>query len=284
MRFGGTDFMLMIGTLIALACIVLVVIVGSPFLERGLMYAPDPTYMKPERAGLSGFHEEILETADGEELITWYSPAQRGQPTLLYIHGNAGTLADRAERISNYQSHGRGVLIMSYRGYSGSTGRPSERANVSDAVLAYDTLRGWGVEPEDIIVYGESIGSGIAVQVAKQRPISGLVLDAPYTSIVDVAELHYPYLPGRLMMRDRYETLRHLKKVEAPLLVIHGEIDQIIPVEMGRKVAASAPGPAEIVTFPEAGHTDHFLYGSYEAINEWIDRRRRQSKPMAEAG
>jgi uncharacterized protein len=276
--------MLIIGILIALACIVLVVVVGAPFVERGLMYAPDPTYMKPERAGLTGFREEILETADGEEVITWYTPAQRGQPTVLYIHGNAGTLADRADRISNYQAFGRGVLIMSYRGYSGSTGRPSEKANVADAVLAYDTLRSWGTEPEDIIVYGESIGSGIAVQVAAKRPVSGVVLDAPYTSIVDIAELHYPYLPGRLMMHDRYETLRHLKKVEAPVLVVHGELDRVIPVEMGRKVAARAPGPSEIITFPEAGHTDHFLYGSYEAINEWIDRMRRQSKPMAEAG
>ncbi len=276
--------MLIIGILIALACIVLVVVVGAPFVERGLMYAPESTYMKPGQAGLKGFREEILETADGEEVITWYSPAQRGQPTVLYIHGNAGTLADRADRISNYQALGRGVLIMSYRGYSGSTGRPSEKANVADAVLAYDTLRSWGTEPEDIIVYGESIGSGVAVQVAAKRPVSGVVLDAPYTSIVDIAELHYPYLPGRLMMHDRYETLRHLKKVEAPVLVVHGELDRVIPVEMGRNVAARAPGPSEIVTFPEAGHTDHFLYGSYEAINEWIDRMRRQSKPMAEAG
>ena len=173
---------------------------------------------------------------------------------------------------------------MSYRGYSGSSGRPSERANVADAILVYDTLIGWGIEPEDLIVYGESIGSGIAVQVAAARPVGGVILDAPYTSIVDVAELHYPYLPGRLMMRDRYETLRHLKKVEAPVLVVHGELDGIIPVAMGRKVAASARGPSEIVTFPEAGHSDHVLYGSFEAINDWIDRSRRESKPMAEAG
>jgi fermentation-respiration switch protein FrsA (DUF1100 family) len=278
------DFMLIIGTLIALACIVLAILVGAPLLERGLMYEPDPTYMKPEQAGLSGFREHILETADGEELVTWYSPPRRGQPTLLYIHGNAGTLADRAERASNYEAAGRGLLIMSYRGYSGSSGRPSERANVADATLAYDTLIGWGIEPEDLIVYGESIGSGIAVQVAAARPVGGVILDAPYTSIVDVAELHYPYLPGRLMMRDRYETLRHLKNVEAPVLVVHGELDRIIPVAMGRKVAASARGPSEIVTFPEAGHSDHVLYGSFEAINDWIDRSRRESKPMAEAG
>lgn len=278
--------MILLGSLIALACVAaLAVVVGAPFVERALMYSPDPNYGKPEDAGLDGFSERLLETPDGERIVTWYAPPRCGQPTLLYIHGNAGTLADRAERIANYQAAGRGVLIMSYRGYSGSSGRPSERDNVADAIAAYDKLLEWGTDPDDILVYGESIGSGIAVQLAAARPVAGIILDAPYTSIVDVAELLYPYLPARLLMRDRYETLEHLQRVTAPMLVIHGERDQVIPVEMGRKVAECAQGPSEIVTFPEAGHTDHYYYGSFEAVNEWIDRRRKDDrKPMAEAG
>ncbi len=278
--------MVWFGILLAIVLLIaLVVVLGAPSVERALMYLADSTYTKPGEAELVGVREETLETADGEKIILWYSPAAPGQPTLLYLHGNAGTLADRAERISNYQKLGRGVCIMSYRGYSGSTGRPSERSNVSDAVMTYDALVGRGIDPEDIIAYGESIGSGIAVQLARERPLAGLILDAPYTSIVDVAELCYPYLPARLMMRDRYETLQHLQHVSAPILVVHGEADLVIPVEMGRKVAASAPGPAEIVTFPEAGHSDHYLYGSFEAINAWIDRLRApRTKPMAAAG
>lgn len=267
-----------------LGVLAILVVLGAPHVERSLMYAADPTYATPTQAGAVGFEERFLDTPDGERLVSWYAPPAASQPTLLYLHGNAGTLADRVDRISNYRASGRGVLIMSYRGYSGSTGRPSEAANVADARLAFDTLVAWGVSPSDIIVYGESIGSGIAVQLAASRPAAALVLDAPYTSIVDVGAMHYPYLPARLMMRDRYETLKHLQNVTVPVLVIHGERDAVIPVEMGRKVAASAPGPARIVTFPEAGHSDHHLYGSFEAVNAWIDDVRSGSLPLAEAG
>ncbi|MBU2582213.1 MAG: alpha/beta hydrolase [Alphaproteobacteria bacterium] len=277
--------MVFLGSLVALGCaIALIIILGAPHLERALMYSPDPTYTKPAEAGLIGVEEETIVTHDGEKLIVWYSPPAPGQPTLLYIHGNAGSLADRAERIAAYQQFGRGMCVMSYRGYSGSTGKPSERANVLDAVKTYDGLIAKGLQPEDIIAYGESIGSGIAVQLARQRPVAGIILDAPYTSIVDVAELCYPYLPARQMMRDRYETLEHLQYVDAPMLVVHGEADRVIPVEMGRKVAAQAPGVAEIVTFPEAGHSDHYSHGSFEAINSWIDRLREgRAKPVAVA-
>lgn len=260
------------------------VLFGAPKLERALLYVANPTYATPADVGLIGFSERLIDTPDGERLVTWYSPPREGQPTLLYFHGNAGTLADRAERLANYRALGRGVLIMSYRGYSGSTGKPTETDNISDALLCYGTLVAWGTEPKDLFVYGESIGTGVAVQLAGTRPVAGVILDAPYTSIVDVAEKHYPYLPARLLMQDRYETLRHLDKVEAPLLVVHGERDSVVPVEMGRQVASGARGPSEIETFPEAGHTDHGNYGSFETINGWIDRQREQRQGFAEAG
>jgi len=251
-----------------------VIAVLSPRLERALMYAPDPSYAHPSATGLSGVEEVVMKTGDGERLICWWGAPDAGKPTLLYFHGNAGTLTDRAERLSAYRGRGFGIFIMSYRGYSGSSGRPSEAANVADALGAYDRVREFGVQPEDLFIYGESIGTGVAVQVAKQRPIRGLVLDAPYTSIVDVAEICYPHLPARLLMRDRYETLaRHLPWVSAPLLVIHGEADAIIPVRMGRAIAEAAPAGGEIRTFPAAGHTDHYLYGSFEVVAGWIEAR-----------
>ncbi len=273
---------IVIALVVILVGLAAVVAIGAPHLERALMYAPDPAYSTPAQAGLAGFEERILVTKDRQRIVTWRSPAAAGRPTLLYIHGNAGTLADRSDRLKAYQSRGIGIAIMAYRGYSGSTGKPSEAGNVADARQLYDSLVDEGVSPDDIIVYGESIGTGIAVQVAASRPVSGILLDAPYTSIVDVAELFYPYLPARLLMRDRYETLRHLAKVSAPLLVIHGERDIVIPVEMGRKVAASAKGSAEIVTFREAGHSDHGKHGSFEVVMAWIEKlRRRQASALA---
>lgn len=263
-----------------------VVAVAAFALQRRLMYFPDPERISPASFNLLGVKERIIDAPDGTRLISWYAPARPGRPTILYFHGNAGNLASRSERIRRYLTRGYGVLMLSYRGYGGSTGSPSERANVADAKLAYDQLISDGVDPADIIVYGESLGSGVAVQVAAANEVGGLVLDAPYTTIVDVAAQAYPYLPVRPFMFDRYESVRYLPDVKAPLLVLHGEADRVIPVEMGKAIYAAANAPKEIATFPRAGHSDHHLYGSYDEMFRWIEalvtERRREADPRLE--
>ncbi len=256
---------------IGLFAVYAVIAVAAFVLQRRLMYFPDPERVSPKSFNLAGVTERVIDAPDGARLISWYAPAAPGQPTILYFHGNGGSLASRSERVRRYVSRGYGVLMLSYRGYSGSTGSPSESANVADAKLAYDALVKDGVEPDDIIVYGESLGSGVAVQVAADREVGGLALDAPYTTIVDVAVLAYPYLPVRPFVFDRYETVKYLPRVKAPLLVLHGEADQVIPVEMGKAVYAAASAPKEIATFPRAGHSDHHLHGSYDVLFRWID-------------
>lgn len=251
-----------------------VVAVAAFIAQRKLMYFPDPTRVAPQAFALDRVEERELATPDGETLIAWYAPAPAGRPTVLYFHGNGGNLANRAERVRKYIARGYGIFILSYRSYSGSTGQPSEKNNIADAKLAYDTLVREGVAPADIILYGESLGSGVAVQLAAARPVGGVVLDAPYTSIVEVAAGAYPYFPVRWFLFDRYETLKYLPQVHAPLLVVHGEEDAVIPVEMGRAVYTAANGPKEIATFPGAGHSDHHLYGSGEEIRRWIERLR----------
>lgn len=259
-----------------------VVAVAAFVLQRRLMYFPDPERVAPASFNLQGVKERVIDAPDGVRLISWYAPAAPGQPTLLYFHGNAGNLASRSERVRRFIGRGYGVLFLSYRGYGGSMGSPSERTNVADARLAYETLIKDGIEPDDIIVYGESLGSGVAVQLAADNAVGGLVLDAPYTSIVDVAALAYPYLPVRPFMFDRYETMRHLPRVKAPLLVMHGEDDRVIPVDMGKAIYAAAKAPKEIVTFPRAGHSDHHLYGSYDELFRWVDAlRARMHEPDA---
>lgn len=243
------------------------------YLYQGrLVYFPNPQHVSPVEMGLAGVEEQTLKTAGGETLICWYAKAQAGQPTILYFHGNAGNISTRAERIRKYIGMGRGMFMLDYRGFGGSSGRPSEVANVADAKLAYQALRDHGVSAQDIILYGESIGSGVAVQVAAEMPARGLILDAPYTALVEVAANLYRWFPVGLLMTDRYESRRYLPQLKLPLLVVHGEKDQTIPIAMGREVLALAGGTKEIVTFPEAGHADHYLYGSFEAINAWIDR------------
>lgn len=260
--------------LIVSAILGVAAVLGAARLQRWLTYFPDTARIAPTEVGLDAVNELTLETSDGARLIAWYGKAQPGQPTLLYFHGNAGSLATRAERIKKYLTRGRGVFMLSYRGFGGSTGTPSEHMNVADAKLAYDTLVTSGVKPEDIVLYGESLGSGVAVQVAAEKAASAVVLDAPYTSLVDVGRLHYPWLPVSLLAVDRYETVKVIGKLRVPLFVVHGELDAVIPVAMGRTVLAAAGGPKEMVTFPFAGHADHYVYGSFEAINAWIDKLR----------
>lgn len=248
------------------------VLIGAPFVETALMYHPDTGYVHPQAAGLGNVTERRIASGDGTEVLAWYAPARPGQRTILYFHGNGGSLVTRSERMRKYIANGRGMLMMTYRGYGGSKGKPSERANVADALAAYDLLIAEGVAADDIVLYGESLGSGVAVQVARARKVAGLILDAPYTSTVDVAALIYPWLPVRALMRDRYETKRHIAGVTAPLLVVHGDRDMVIPVEMGRAVHAAAPGEKQLAIIPMAGHADHHLYGSYEVIGAWLAR------------
>lgn len=268
------------------ALVVMVVVVfGARAIERMLMYMPDTERVGPRDAGLAGVEEIEIATGDGNTVLAWHGRAAPGQPTLLYFHGNGGSLANRAERIAKYMALGRGVFMMTYRGYGGSSGWPSERANVSDALRAYDTLAASGVAADDIILYGESIGTGVAVQVAGKRDVAGIILDAPYTSVLDVATMFYPYLPVRMFLRDRYETVSHLAGVKAPLLIVHGEADRVIPVEMGRAVYRAASEPKQLVTIPRAGHSDHGLFGSFDAIQSWIEQLRagRRLEPQRAA-
>ena len=256
---------------IGLACYGLVTFAAWA-MQRKLMYFPDPQRVDPASVGLADVAERVLATPDGERIVAWYGRAKPGQPTLLYFHGNGGSLALRSERIRKYMMRGRGVFMMSYRSYSGSTGSPSEPANAADARLAYEALVTDGVAPKDIVIYGESLGSGVAVQLAAERPVGGLILDSPFTSAVDVGRRAYPFLPVRWLMLDRYETMAVIGRVHVPLLVVHGERDDIIPVAMGRAVFAAANKPKEMITLPAAGHNDHYLHGSYEAVHGWLDR------------
>lgn len=259
----------------------LIVVAAAWLGQRHLMYVPDRTRIAPEAAGLQSVREQVLETSDDARIVTWQAEGKPGWPTILYLHGNAGNLASRADRFQRYQSKGFALMMMSWRGYSGSTGSPTESNNVADARLAYDTLRAQGVRPEDIVVYGESLGSGVAIQLAAERPVAALVLDAPYTSIVDVALLTYPYLPVRPLLLDRYESDQHIKRVKAPVLVLHGERDAVIPLRMGQAIHQMSPEPKRLALFPDGGHVDLDDYGAVDVVTNWIEETLGRARPSA---
>lgn len=244
----------------AITVIACVVLLAAYVGQRRLLYFPDPARTSPQSVGLSAVSEHVLDTPDGARIVTWWGRSKPGQPTLVYFHGNGGSLADRAPRFERFMAEGWGVFMMAYRGYAGSTGSPSEAANVADGLLAYDWLAKQSAGP--FIFYGESLGTGVATQVAAQRPSIGLILDAPYTSTWEVGALRYPFLPVRLGMWDRYETRRHIANVHVPVLVIHGALDPVIPVAMGREIASLANEPKTFVEFPHGGHIDLYVNGN----------------------
>ena len=240
--------------------------------QRRLMYFPDTARTLPAEAGLPNVTERVLNTPDGARIVVWYGKAKPGQPTLLYFHGNGGGLAERAERFRRFMGQGWGVYMMAYRGYAGSSGYPTEANNIADARLAYAALLQEGVPADSIILYGESLGTNLATRVAAERASIGLILEAPYTSVLDIALTDYPFLPVRLLLSDRYETDKVLPQVKVPLLIIHGKEDGIIPVSMAQKLAKLANEPKRLVIFPEGDHSDLYVNGNnaLPVVRDWI--------------
>jgi fermentation-respiration switch protein FrsA (DUF1100 family) len=165
---------------------------------------------------------------------------------------------------------GLGVLYLNNRGYGGSEGRTTEAHNVADAIAAYDYLAGRGVPADKIVAYGESLGSGQAVRLAGERPVAAIVLEAPLTSTADVGRSVYFFLPLNLLITDQYNVERHIRAVKAPVLILHGEQDEVIPVEMGKRNYLAANEPKRIEIFPQGHHNDLFEHGAWEKARDFF--------------
>jgi hypothetical protein len=250
------------------------VLVGGLYVfQRHLLYFPDVA--RPELGDLAalGVREIMLKTADGLSLLSWYLPPRDGRPVIAYFHGNGGHIGYRAERLRRFARTGYGVLMAEYRGYGGNPGTPSERGLVADGGAVLDFLGGEGMTPNRLVIYGESLGSGVAVPLATQREVAGVILEAPFTSVAEVAQYHYSFIPASALVRDRFDSLARISDVKGPILVLHGERDRIVPVRFGRALFEAAPQPKELWLAPEAGHEDLVRYGALEAVLDFVRRR-----------
>ncbi len=245
----------------------LVVLVLMAVGQRALLYPASRERVTPAQAGLASMREIVLETADGERLVAWWQPPRPGRAVIVYFHGNGGSLSNRRARAATLLQDGRGLLLASYRGYSGSTGSPSEAGLALDARAAYAWVAS-AYEADRIVLYGESLGSGVAVRLATESPVAGLVLDAPYTSIVDAARRLYWWLPVDLLLRDRFPSLDRIARIGAPLLVLHGEADRLVPIGLGERLFAAAPEPKRLVRLP-GGHLTNLEQG-LGAVREFL--------------
>jgi fermentation-respiration switch protein FrsA (DUF1100 family) len=242
--------------------------IGYLFLfQRSYVFHPGGTLAEPATLGLAGIEVVALQAEDGTELTGWYAPAPGGRPTLLYFHGNAGNLSGRADRFATVLGSRFGLLAMSYRGYPGSGGSPSQTALFADALSAFDWL---AERTSDIVVHGESLGTGVAAFVAAERPAQALILEAPYTAALDIAGEAYPWVPVSLLMRDPFLTREHVRRVEEPVLIVHGTQDRVIPVEHGRRLFEAAGEPKRLLIIEGAAHDDLWERGLWPAVLDFL--------------
>jgi uncharacterized protein len=258
-------------TLITFGVIYAAALSGMYVFQRDLQYFPARHDPAPEAVGLTGVDRVALATPDGETLVLWYASPAHNRPVILFLHGNAGAMPDRADRLAFYQARGFGAAFLSWRGYGGSTGRPSETGLLIDAKTAYDHLRGMGHPADRIIVVGESLGTGPAVRTAAENPVGAVVLEAPYSAAVDVARQAYPWLPVGLLMKDQYRSRDHIARIRAPILILHGEADRVIPFGFGKRLFEAARDPKTFLSLGPVGHEALFDLDTWSKGADFID-------------
>jgi fermentation-respiration switch protein FrsA (DUF1100 family) len=240
------------------------------FVQSAFIFPiPQTVRTTPQAAGFPEAEEHFLTTADGERVIVWHVPAKPGRAVVIYFAGNGDFLAGLAGRFRAITSDGTGLVALSYRGYAGSSGRPSEQGLLQDAAAAYAfTSARYGADR--IVAWGFSLGSGVAVALAADQPVGKLILEAPYTSIVDIAGPLLRIVPVRWLIRDQFRSDQRIARVSAPLLIMHGARDATIPIGFGERLFALAHEPKQFVRFPGGDHNNLDEYGAIERARDFI--------------
>ena len=255
--------------------------------QRRILFRPDPGPPLIQMAGVASLTEVRIPAGGGPGLLAWWlPPAADGPsadaPVVLYCHGNAGHIGHRGERVRRFAALGWGVLMPEYRGYGGNPGTPSEPGLIADASAALADLRARGIAGPRIVLWGESLGSGVAAAIAAREgtAIGAVVLETPFTSIADIAKARYRFAPVDLLLKDRFDSLARIPAIQAPILIATAGRDTIVPPAMGRVLLSAAAAPAELWHADEAGHTDLVDHGLTEAAAEFLARHLPANEPM----
>jgi len=258
-------------------------LVGGLYLvQRELIYHPTRSLPSPDISGVPEMTVVRLTTEDGITLTSWYSPAEEGQPTIIYFQGNGGNIAGRASKVRPYLDAGFGVLLAGYRGYGENPGRPSEQGLYADGRAHLAFLANQNIAPRHWVMYGESLGSGVAVQLAFERAndaqrqaggsVGAVVLEAPFSSLADAAQTHYPYIPARYLVKDRFDSIAKIDKIRSPLFVVNGDQDGVIPAAQGRRLFNAAKEPKESRWISGGGHNNLYDFGVSGLVVDFIGR------------
>ena len=239
--------------------------------QRSFLYFPPQGYVSPFVANAQkAFKELPVKTEDGLDLKGWYAPATSQPLTLVFFHGNGDGLRTTAFITTPYMEAGYGVLLAEYRGYSGMPGSPTESGLYSDARAYLKTLISSGVKEDDIVLFGHSLGTGVATQMASEFRVRGLILLAPYLSIAKMAQVRFPIFPSEWMTVDRYENFKKIPDIHVPILMANGTRDGIIPPSQGQELFALANEPKQFWSVADGGHNDLFQSSFVGVSLKWL--------------
>ena len=247
--------------------------------QRSLMYHPGPLVGTPSTYGISDMTRITIPNGDGEKITSWYRPPKKNQDVIVYFHGNAGAISDRADKITPYLRKNFGVVLVAYRGFGGNPGKPSELGLYDDASTLLTYLKSKNINPSRWILYGESLGAGVATEMAYQyalkgTPVSSVILEAPFTSMGDAAAAHYPFIPTRLLVRDKYDSISKINKINAPLMILHGNLDRTIPQKLGRRLFETANKPKTSLWVEGASHNDLYDFGVADHVIHFVNQNK----------
>jgi len=232
--------------------------------QRNLLYHPSENNYYGDKI-IVPIEKVRIKTRDNIELLSWYHNKHLDNyKTILFLHGNAGSLENRIHKINHFKNMKVNFLIVAWRGFSGNKGEPTEEGLYEDARSAINWLKLKGVKENNIIVYGESLGTGVATEIAQNRNFGGIILESPFTSMIDAGKDKYPYLPVRLLLKDKYESDKKIKNINIPILIMHGKIDNIVPFSMGKKMYELANNP-KYSYFSE--YDDHMMEYNEKLLN-----------------
>jgi len=264
---GGVVIYLVVGTMVFI-------------FQRSLLYPIPQAYRTPPAAaGFPEAEEVILDTSDGEKVIVWHVAPKPGKPVVLFFHGNGEVLAWDVPRFRDIVSDGTGLVALSFRGYGGSSGKPTEQGLLNDGAATYNFAVS-RYAAERLVLWGYSLGTGVAVALAAEHPVRAVILNSPYSSIADAAARVFPMLPARWLVLDKFRSDQRIAALKAPLLIMHGEKDRVVPFELGKRLFELAPGPKRFVAFPTGTHIDLFELGAIETgrafLNDVIVQDRKE--------
>jgi len=240
------------------------------FYQRNLMYHPNENNYFDDQISVHIDKVKII-TDDNIELLGWYHQKDlKKYKTILFLHGNAGSLENRIHKLNHFREMNVNFLIIAWRGFSGNKGKPSEEGLYKDGQGALNWLRNRGIKEEDIIVYGESLGTGVATHLSQNKNFAGVILETPFTSMIDAAKTFYPYIPVSLLLKDKFDNKIKIKNVSVPVLIMHGEADQIVPFSMGKKIYEIANEPKYSYFTKHDNHMMEYDENLIKALNSFL--------------